>query len=71
MVANGRAYMKGLYAWTALTDALIATIGFVVVRRIAKESSDSLHGPTLFGYVSGGTLGSLFAIWLTKLLYGS
>jgi hypothetical protein len=35
-----------------------------------KDSGDELHGPSLAGYVIGGTLGSLFSIWITKIVYG-
>jgi len=70
VVANGRAYVQGLYAWTAVTDALIAAVNFLVVRKMAKESQDDLHGPSFIGYVLGGTMGSLFSIWITKMVYG-
>jgi hypothetical protein len=70
LVANGRAYVLGSYLWTAITDTLIATMSFVVMRKMVKDSQDDLHGPSLFGYVIGGTLGSLFSIWITKILYG-
>lgn len=69
-VANGRAYVQASYLWTAITDALLATLAFFVLRRIAKESSDELHGPSLIGYVTGGVTGSMFGIYITKLIYG-
>jgi len=70
LVANGRAYVQGLYMWTAITDASIAAMNFLVTRRLAKESQDDLHGPSFAGYVLGGTIGSLFSIWITKMGYG-
>lgn len=70
LVANGRAYVQGSYSWTAVTDALIATMNFIVFRKMVKDSNDDIHGPTLFGYVIGGTCGSLFSIWITKIIYG-
>jgi len=70
LVANGRAYVQGLYMWTAVTDASIAAMNFLVIRKMAKESQDDLHGPSFAGYVIGGTLGSLFSIWITKMVYG-
>jgi hypothetical protein len=74
LVANGRAYMLGSYFWTAVTDTLFATMNFVVARVIykdMKDSNDQLHGWSLLAYVVGGTSGSLFAIWVTKHLYGT
>lgn len=70
VVANGRAYVLGSYGWTALTDGLIAFQNFIVIRRFIKDSGDEIHGPSLIGYVSGGVCGSLFAIWITKMVYG-
>jgi hypothetical protein len=70
LVANGRAYMQGSYFWTATTDLIFATQNFFFIRKLAKDSNEELHGPSLIGYVLGGVLGSLFAIWVTKYVYG-
>jgi len=70
VVANGRAYVLGDYIWTAVTDSLIAALNFIVLRKMVKDSNEDLHGPSLSGYVIGGTMGSLFAIWITKMVYG-
>jgi hypothetical protein len=70
VVANGRAFVIGYYGWTAITDASIAALNFIVLRKMMKDSGDELHGPSLAGYVIGGTLGSLFSIWITKIVYG-
>jgi hypothetical protein len=68
MVANGRAYVQGLYGWTAVTDFTIATIGFCVVRKMVKED---FHLASILGWSIGGTCGSLFAIFITKMVYGN
>ncbi len=70
VVANGRAYVLGDYMWTAVTDASIAALNFIVLRKMVKDSGEELHGPSLAGYVIGGTLGSLAAIYITKIVYG-
>lgn len=70
VVANGRAYVQGSYTWTAVTDGMIAFQNFVVFRRFIKDTGDAIHGPSLIGYVLGGISGSLFAIWVTKAIYG-
>jgi len=71
IVANGRAYVQGSYVWTGITDSLIALLNYVVLRKIMKDAGEDLHGPSLAGYVLGGTSGSLVFIWLTKLVYGA
>lgn len=70
VVANGRAYVQGSYAWTAVTDGMIAFQNFVVFRKFIKDSGEEIHGPSLLGYVLGGISGSLVAIWVTKAIYG-
>lgn len=69
IVANGRAFNQGSYLWTGTTDTLIGGQNFLMVRLISKDSND-LHGLSLLGYMAGGTVGSLFAIWTTLHVYG-
>ncbi|MDF2435405.1 MAG: hypothetical protein JWP44_5036 [Mucilaginibacter sp.] len=69
-VANGRAYVQASYLWTAITDILMATQSFFILRRVAKDSDDDLHGPSLIGYITGGVCGSMVAIYVTKIIYG-
>ena len=74
LVANGRAYMMGSYVWTAATDMCFTAMNFVVLRSVmkdVKDSNDELQGASFWGYVLGGTSGSLAAIWITKHLYGA
>jgi hypothetical protein len=69
VVVNTRAYTKGLYFWTFATDAFFITQTFFVARwMIEVKGARGLNA--YFGFLIGGTAGSLFAIWITKLLYG-
>ena len=69
IVANVRAYTQVRYAWTAGTDVVFASLNFVVTQAVAKqETGDRV---AWIGYVLGGTMGSLAAIWITVRLYGA
>lgn len=63
---NQRAIAIGLYFWTGITDLAFASINFVIIKRVAKSESNWAWA----GYTVGGVVGSLSAIFLTKLLYG-
>jgi len=67
VTANYRAIAQGRYFWTAITDLLYATVQFYLIKKIADSKQT---GVALVGYVSGGVVGSLTAIWLTKLIFG-
>lgn len=70
LVANTRAFTQGSYLWTAITDTAFTAQSFLV----AKLMIDDADGRSLYagaGSTIGGTLGSLFAIWCTKHLYGA
>lgn len=67
-VANTRAFTKGLYGWTALTDGWLAMQGFLMIRIISKGEDDGVW--ELAGTVFGGVCGSLLSIFVTKHLYG-
>jgi hypothetical protein len=63
---NLRAAAQGLYAWTAFSDLLISANNFLLIKRISQSESR----PALIGYSLGGALGSILAIYITKVLYG-
>ena len=69
VVVNTRAYTKGLYFWTFATDAFFITQAFFVAKWMV-EVRQARGMTAYFGFLFGGTLGSLFAIWVTKHLYG-
>jgi hypothetical protein len=69
VVVNTRAYTKGLYGWTFATDSFFITQAFFVAKWMVEVKQ--MRGMVAyFGFLFGGTLGSLFAIWITKHLYG-
>lgn len=65
---NFRAVAQAHYIQSAITDFIIATLSFFVIRKIAK-SEDTFHGWA--GYALGGVVGSFLGIWLSKILLGS
>ena len=70
IVVNTRAYTKGLYFWTFLTDAFFISQSFFVSKWMV-EAKEARGMAAYFGFLLGGTAGSLSAIFVTKFLYGS
>jgi hypothetical protein len=62
---NFRAVAEAHYHEAALTDFLIASMNFFVIRKIA-QSGDALH--QWIGYVLGSVVGSYLGIYLSVLL---
>ncbi len=58
------ALSKENYLITAITDTICGINSFFIIKKIIK--SDETVGTDAFGYVVGGTLGSLLAIWISK-----
>lgn len=67
ITANYRAIAQGSYAWTAGTDFMFAGINFMLIKKIADSDKNRWAWA---GYTLGGVVGSLGAIYLTKLVYG-
>jgi hypothetical protein len=62
---NYRAVATTQYHEAAVTDFMIASMSFFVIRKIAK-SEDSLH--QWIGYAVGSVIGSYLGIYLSVLL---
>ena len=62
---NFRAVSIAHYHEAALTDFLIASMNFFVIRKIA-QSTDALH--QWVGYVTGSVIGSYLGIYLSVIL---
>jgi hypothetical protein len=62
---NFRAVAEAHYHEAAITDFLIASINFFVIRKIA-QSTDTLH--QWAGYVTGSVVGAYVGIYLSVLL---
>ena len=62
---NFRAVAQAHYHEAALTDFLVASMNFFVIRKIA-QSTDAFH--QWVGYVSGSVIGSYLGIYLSVLL---
>jgi hypothetical protein len=67
LVINYRAVSKIDYTGTVITDFIIASFNFFVVRKIAK-SEDSFH--QWAGYAFGGAIGGLLGLYISKALLG-
>ena len=62
---NYRAVATTQYHEAAITDFMIASMSFFVIRKIAR-SDDSLH--QWLGYAVGSVIGSYLGIYLSVLL---
>jgi hypothetical protein len=62
---NFRAVAQAHYHEAALTDFLVASMNFFVIRKIA-QSTDALH--QWIGYVTGSVIGAYVGIFLSVLL---
>jgi hypothetical protein len=62
---NFRAVAEAHYHEAALTDFLVASMNFFIIRKIA-QSTDTLH--QWVGYVTGSVIGSYVGIFLSVLL---
>jgi hypothetical protein len=63
---NYRAVAEKQYHLAAITDFMLATISFFVIRKIAR-SDDALH--QWMGYVAGSVAGSYLGIYISSLLH--
>ena len=64
---NYRAVANANYHASALTDFMIASMNFFVIRRIA-HGQDHLHQWT--GYALGSVVGSYLGIWISVTFLG-
>jgi hypothetical protein len=62
---NFRAVAQAHYHEAALTDFLVASMNFFVIRKIA-QSTDALH--QWIGYVTGSVIGAYVGIYLSVIL---
>ena len=67
IVVNYRAVAQASYFWSGLSDFVLASFSFFIIKKIAK-SEDSWH--LWFGYALGGLVGSLVGIYLSLLIHG-
>ena len=62
LVANIRAIAYLNYPFAVLTESTYLLVQWTVVRRMVKVEGTS----AMFGYIVGGTIGSLLSMWLTR-----
>ena len=63
LCVNFRAIAEADYAVALISDAIIASMQFFVIRRIA-QGDEQVH--RFAGYVVGSVLGSWLGIWISK-----
>jgi hypothetical protein len=63
---NARALAQGRIGWTFFSDLVFATVSYSLTRLVVKNES----GWGQCGYIMGGAWGSVFAILVTKRLFG-
>lgn len=59
---NYRAVARGDYWQTFVTDILLGTFSFVSIRQVMRANTRRDR----IGYIGGGALGALTALWLTQ-----
>jgi hypothetical protein len=64
ITVNYRAIAEGLLAWTFASDLAVGANSFFLIKKVAEAKGTT----ALFGYLSGGAFGSIFAIAATKWL---
>jgi hypothetical protein len=63
---NYRAVAQTHYTSAAVSDFLIASLNFFIIRKIAK-SEEAVH--QWLGYVAGSVVGSYLGIYISTLLH--
>ena len=65
LVLNYRSVSQMNYLATVISDFIIASFNFFVIRKIAK-SQDSFH--QWLGYAIGGAIGGVLGLWISTFL---
>jgi hypothetical protein len=69
ITANFRAIAIGSYWWAGVTDYATVIVNFSVGKLMMDDSKNRSWWVGL-GFATGGTIGTLLSIWVTKHLYG-
>ncbi len=65
LVLNYRSVSQMNYLATVISDFIIASFNYFVIRKIAK-SQDSFH--QWLGYAVGGAIGGVLGLWISTFL---
>ena len=65
---NTRAIAQADYFWSVLTDLIVATLSYFVVRKIAKSPNSAYRWA---GFAIGSAIGTIIGIWVSKIILGS
>lgn len=69
ITANFRAIAIGSYSWSAITDFATVLVNFAVGKMMMDDEKNR-SWYVGFGFATGGTIGTLLSIFVTKHLYG-
>jgi hypothetical protein len=65
LVFNFRAVAQGRYLESIISDTLIASMGFSMVKKIGEATTLGQR----FSFILGGSLASGLGIWITKQMF--
>ena len=65
---NYRAVAQASYLWSVLTDLIIASLSYFVVKKIAKSENSVCQWA---GFAVGSAIGTVIGIWLSLHILGS
>lgn len=64
---NFRAIAQANYVWTAITEFILASIFFFIVKEIADAKTRAEY----IAYVMSAVVGAVVAVFVTKMVLGS
>ena len=62
IVANMRAVVIRSYLWMSVTDAFLASMSFLILKRIAERKDTATQA---LGYVLGSVTGGILGLWIS------
>ena len=69
IASNFRALARGLYVWTAVTDAALVFQGILITKMLIEDER-ARDWLSIVAFTIGGACGSLLSIWVTDLIWG-
>ena len=65
IVINTRAYTNDHIVFTIVSDFVLASINYFIIKKISDEVSSAVNW---FSYTLGGTLGAVFGMFISKYI---
>lgn len=64
LCVNYRAVAQGNYLQSVISDFMIASASFFIIKKIAKDESKGVW--MWLGFAMGGVVGTIIGIWISK-----